>query len=92
MDNLIGAQILSATHARLTIRPHLVNACPCKKYQQVDRCHTLYHYLRVATLSLSSPPPPLNRIIMIYVITSKGSGSESDTTIESGILQQGRTA
>lgn len=91
MDNLIGAQILSATHARLTIRPHLVNACSCKKYQQVDRCHTLYHYLQFATLFPSSPPP-LNRIIMIYVITSKGSGSESDTTIESGILQQGRTA
>lgn len=63
-----------------------------KKYQQVDRCHTLYHYLQVATLSTILPSHPLNRIIMIYVITSKGSGSESDTTIESGILQQGRTA
>lgn len=50
---------------------------------------TLYHYLE-----LPQPPPPIVITYMIckYVTPSEGSGSESDTMIESGILQQGRTA
>lgn len=68
----------------------------CLLLQEVSAGGPLSHSLPLPPSCNPFPilpsPPPLNRIIMIYVTTSQGSGSESDTTIESGILQQGRTA
>lgn len=70
-------------------------ALSCNRYQQVHRCHTLYH----STTSNYHNQPPFsvhcNNIHMMcksYVTPSEGSGSKMDTMIESGILQRGRTA
>lgn len=85
MDNLIGAQILTATHVpvdnkaspgQCSVLPDASAGVQC--LPPLPHPHTLY-------LGIVNHLPALSSPVHHYVTTPEGSGSESDV-VESGIL------